>query len=92
MRYDVVKFYGLVISIALALGASGQLKEATLYMMNAASGAQSHQMSYAKFSRMLTHCNFGTPEYGTQACGLRQVNFARLPHDQVLMDRKARSS
>ncbi len=88
----MVKFYGLVLSIALALGASGHLKEATLYIMKSAASAQSHQMSYAKFSRMLTHCGFGTPEYGTQACGFRRVKFARLPHDQVSMDRKARSN
>ncbi len=77
------KFFSFSVKVASVLAASGQLKEATLYMVKAAARAQSHQISYAKFSRILTHCNFGTSEHGTRAYGYRRLKFARLPHDSV---------
>ena len=50
---DLIKFYALVIRIAIALALLGQLKACTLIMMGKA--AEKHEiMSYSKFSRMLT--------------------------------------
>ena len=64
----MIKFLGLVVTLALSLGLSGHLKGAVMKMAALAVEAQQHQMSYAKFSRALTHCDLGTPEFATKAC------------------------
>jgi len=46
-------FIKWVIGIALGLAATGQLKQATLNMMEAAADAQKHQLSLSKLSRAL---------------------------------------
>ncbi len=50
----VVKFYALVLKIALGLALAGTLKEATLAMAHRAAHAQQNEMiSYSKFTHML---------------------------------------
>ncbi len=51
----VVKFYVLILKIAMGLALAGTLKEATLAMAHRAAHAQKYEMmSYGKFTRMLT--------------------------------------
>ena len=64
----MAKFISSVFLFALGLAATGQLKNATLEMARLAAKAQHHQISYLKFSRMLTRCDLGTLEHGTPAC------------------------
>jgi hypothetical protein len=47
-------FIKWMFAVALSLAATGQLKSATLKMAQLAIEAQKHQISYGKFSRMLT--------------------------------------
>ena len=47
-------FIKWVIGIALGLAITGHLKSGTLKMAEMAVEAQKHQISYGKFSRMLT--------------------------------------
>ena len=50
---ELVRFYALVIKIALALALMGQLKSGTLALAGMA--AEKHgMMSYSKYTRMLT--------------------------------------
>ncbi len=51
---SVVRYYVLVLKIALVLGAMGVLKEATLTMAGRAAKARQDIISYSKFTRMLT--------------------------------------
>jgi hypothetical protein len=50
----MTSFIKWVVGIALGLAVAGQLKSATLKMAQMAAEAQQHQISYGKFSRMLT--------------------------------------
>jgi len=50
----MTSFIKWVLGIALGLAVTGQLKPATLKMAKMAVEAQQHQISYGKFSRMLT--------------------------------------
>lgn len=50
----MTSFIKWVLGIALGLAATGQLKTAMLKMAQMAVEAQKHQISYGKFSRMLT--------------------------------------
>ncbi len=50
----MTSFIKWAVGIALALTAAGQLKSATLKVAQMAVEAQKHQLSYGKFSRMLT--------------------------------------
>jgi len=53
----MTSFFKWALGIALALAATGQLRSATLRMAQMAMEAQRHQLSYGKFSRMLTSPN-----------------------------------
>jgi hypothetical protein len=50
----MTSFLKWTIGIALGLAVTGQLKSATLKMAQMAVEAQKHQISYGRFSRMLT--------------------------------------
>ena len=50
----MITFFKWVLGIAIGLAVTGQLKTATLKMAEMAVEAQRHQISYGKFSRMLT--------------------------------------
>jgi hypothetical protein len=50
----VIKFYLMVIKLALILAFAGVLKEATLAMAGHAAKAQMGMISYSKYTRMLT--------------------------------------
>jgi hypothetical protein len=50
----MTSFFKWVLGIAFGLAMTGQLKSATLKMEQWAAQAQQHQLSYGKFSRMLT--------------------------------------
>ncbi len=50
----MTSFFKWAIGIAVGLAVTDQLKSATLKMAQMAVEAQEHQMSYGKFSRMLT--------------------------------------
>jgi hypothetical protein len=52
---ELVRFYALVIKIAIALALIGQLKTCTLIMMGlAAEKSEKGIISYSKFTRLLT--------------------------------------
>lgn len=52
---ELVRFYALVIKIAIALALIGQLKTCTLVMMGlAAEKTEKGIISYSKFTRLLT--------------------------------------
>ena len=48
-------------------GLSGLLKDTIMKIVVLAAEAKQHQLSYAKFSRALTRCDLGTPEFATKA-------------------------
>lgn len=50
----MTSFIKWMVGIALGVAISGHIKSATLKMAQMAVEAQQHQMSYGKFSRMLT--------------------------------------
>ena len=50
----MTSFFKWILGIALGLALTGQLRTATLKMAKMAIEAQNHQLSYGKFSRMLT--------------------------------------
>jgi len=62
------KFIGFVFMTAIALGSTGRLNPAIMKLASLAANAQQHQLSYGKFSRMLTHCDPGLAESDTKAC------------------------
>ena len=52
---ELVRFYALVIKIAIVLALAGQLKACTLELMGmAAQKSERGMMSYSQFSRLLT--------------------------------------
>jgi hypothetical protein len=53
-EFQVGSFIKWVLGIALSLTVTGQLKWATLRMIELAVEAQKHQLSFGKFSTMLT--------------------------------------
>lgn len=50
----MISFIKWSVGIALALTATGQLKPATMTMLKLATEAQQYQVSYSKFTRLLT--------------------------------------
>lgn len=50
----MTSFFKWMVGIAIGVAISGHLKFATLKMAQMAADAQTHQISYGKFSRMLT--------------------------------------
>jgi hypothetical protein len=53
---ELVRFYALVIKIAIVLAVAGQLKSCTLELMGlAAEKSERGMMSYSKYTRLLTN-------------------------------------
>ncbi len=52
--FEMISFFKWALGITICLAVTGQLKTATLRMAKMAVEAQKHQVSYGKFSRMLT--------------------------------------
>jgi hypothetical protein len=92
---EMTKFFALIVTIAISLGLSGHLKSAVMKMATLAATAQHHQLSFAKFSRALTHCDIGTPEFATKACAKsrRKLNFrGELAPDETTPNKSRRVS
>jgi hypothetical protein len=79
------KFISMVFTVALGLVATGHLKSATIEMAKLAARAQHHQISYAKLSRLLTHC-----EYGTATCSENRKKMNDAEGSAAGLDSKTR--
>jgi hypothetical protein len=75
-KMELVKFYVVVIRIAIVLAMLGQLKGCTLVMMGKAAG-KNKIMSYSKFSGMPTQVTVGREDLAPYFF-LSMVNIAQL--------------
>jgi hypothetical protein len=73
----MIKFVWKVIQLALFLGFTGQLVDATLSMAKMAAHAQQHQLRMGEFTRMLNYCDLGTQEYGSKKCDRYHQSLAK---------------